>query len=86
MPCVSRFYGIDIYMHYNDHAPPHFHAEYSGDEALYEIDSLRVYVGKLPRRVHNMVIEWADLHRDELRENWALARRGEDLNDIEPLD
>jgi hypothetical protein len=33
-----------------------------------------------------MVIEWADLHRDELRENWALARRGEDLNDIEPLD
>jgi hypothetical protein len=86
MPCVSRFYGIDIYMHYNDHAPPHFHAEYSGDEALYEIDSLRVYVGKLPRRVHNMVIEWADLHRDELRENWTRARRGEDLNDIEPLD
>lgn len=86
MPCVSRFYGIDIYMYHNDHLPPHFHAEYSGDEALYEIDTLRIHVGKLPRRVHNMVIEWADLHRDELRGNWALARRGEDLNDIEPLD
>lgn len=86
MPCVSRFYGVGIYMHHNDHAPPHFHAEYSGDEALYEIDTLRIYAGKLPRRVHNMVIEWADLHRDELRENWASARRGEDLNDIEPLD
>jgi hypothetical protein len=33
-----------------------------------------------------MVIEWADLHRDELWENWTLARRGEDLNDIKPLD
>jgi hypothetical protein len=86
MPCVSRFYGIGIYMHHNDHNPPHFHAEYGGDEALYEIDTFRIYVGKLPRRVHNMVIEWADLHRDELRENWALARRGENLNDIEPLD
>jgi hypothetical protein len=86
MPCISQFYGVGIYMYHNDHAPPHFHAEYSGDEALYEIDTLRLYVGKLPRRVHNMVIEWADLHRDELRENWALARRGEDLNDIEPLD
>lgn len=85
MPCVSRFYGIEIYMHYNDHAPPHFHAEYSGDEALYEIDTLRVYVGQLPRRVHNMVIEWADLHRDGLWKNWLLARRGEELNDIEPL-
>lgn len=42
MPCISRFYGIDIYMHFNDHAPPHFHAEYSGNEALYEIDSLRI--------------------------------------------
>ncbi len=86
MPCVSQFYGIAIYLYFNDHQPPHFHAEYGGNEALYKIDTLRIHVGKLPRRVHNMVIEWADLHRDELWENWARARRGEDLNDIEPLD
>jgi hypothetical protein len=86
MPCISQFYGIAIYMYHNDHAPLHFHAEYGGNEALYEIDSLRLHAGKLPRRVHNMVIEWADLHRDELRENWARARRGEDLIDIAPLD
>lgn len=85
MPRISQFFGIVIYMYYNDHAPPHFHAEYSGDEALYEIDTLRVYAGELPRRVHNLVIEWADLHREELAEVWQKARKGETLEKIEPL-
>ena len=53
MPCVSQFFGIAIYMYFNDHLAPHFHAEYGGSEALYEIATLRVYRGKLPRRVHN---------------------------------
>jgi Domain of unknown function (DUF4160) len=35
-------------MYFNDHSPPHFHAKYAGDEALYEIDSLRIYRGGLP--------------------------------------
>lgn len=86
MPCVSQFFGIVIYMYYNDHLPPHFHAEYDGSEALYEIETLRIYVGKLPRRAHNLVIEWADLHRAELMENWERARRGEPLIDIDSLD
>lgn len=86
MPSVSRFFGIAIYMYFNDHLPPHFHAEYGGDEALYEIETLRVYSGALPRRVHRMVIEWADSNRDELMENWILAREGRPLLDIEPLD
>jgi len=34
MPELSRFYGIVIKMYYNDHNPPHFHVEYSGDEAI----------------------------------------------------
>ena len=85
MPCVSQFFGILIYMYYNEHAPPHFHAEYGGDEALYEIETLRVYAGKLPRRVHNLVLEWADLHRSELLEDWDKARQGEPLTKIEPL-
>jgi hypothetical protein len=86
MPCISQFFGIAIYMYYNDHLPPHFHAEYAGREALYEIETLRVYRGSLPRRSHNMVIEWADSHRNELMENWSKARQGETLVDIEPLE
>lgn len=45
MPCVSRFFGIAIYFYFNEHAPPHFHAIYGDDEAIYEIQTLRVYAG-----------------------------------------
>ncbi len=86
MPRISQFFGIVVYMYFNDHAPPHFHAEYGGSEALYEIQTLRVYAGSLPRRVHNLVIEWADLHREELMENWLRARNGEPLAEIESLE
>lgn len=86
MPCISEFYGIAIYLYHNDHQPPHFHAEYAGSEALIEIATLRTYRGTLPRRVHSMVIEWADLNRTRLMENWDLARQGLPLRRIEPLD
>ena len=86
MPCISQFFGIVIYMSYNDHAPPHFHAQYSGSEALYEIETLRIYAGSLPRRAHNLVIEWADIHRTELLADWERARHSEPLVNIEPLD
>jgi hypothetical protein len=86
MPSVSHFFGIMIYMYYNDHSPPHFHAEYAGSEALIEIETLRVISGKIPRRAHAMVIEWADAHRTELTANWEKARNGERLAQIEPLE
>jgi hypothetical protein len=34
MPLVSRFFGISIYMYFDDHNPPHFHAIYNEYEAL----------------------------------------------------
>jgi len=37
MPEISRFFGIVIKMFFDDHNPPHFHAEYSGDIALIDI-------------------------------------------------
>lgn len=86
MPQISRFFGIIIYMYFNDHAPAHFHAEYSGYEAVYTIETLETLRGELPRRAHGMVVEWATLHRDELRENWNRARDMVTLNKIEPLE
>lgn len=86
MPCVSEFFGIAVYMYYNDHAPPHFHAEYSEHEASLSIESLDVLEGSLPRRARNLVTEWALLRRAELRVNWELARQGLPLERIEPLD
>jgi hypothetical protein len=86
MPRVSQFFGIVIAMYYNDHQPAHFHALYGGNEATITIETLEVLSGRLPRRAHALVLEWAALHRDELRANWDLARQGLPVNAIDPLD
>jgi hypothetical protein len=86
MPCISQFFGISIFMYYNDHLPPHFHAEYGEYEAVYEIATLEILRGELPRRAHALVVEWATLHRAELTANWERARQSLPLSDIESLD
>ena len=86
MPQVSRFFGITIKMYYNDHQPPHFHAEYNEYVAEITIETLEVLDGKLPRRVMSLVLEWAVLHRDELRDNWGRARNHEVILTIAPLE
>jgi hypothetical protein len=45
MPQVSRFFGIIISMFYDEHNPPHFHAQYGEYEAEIAInDLLRVKI------------------------------------------
>jgi Domain of unknown function (DUF4160) len=61
MPEITTFYGIRITMYYNDHLPPHFHAEYNEDEVLIEINSLEIYAGELPKRALRFTLEWARL-------------------------
>jgi hypothetical protein len=85
MPCVSQFFGIGIFMYYNDHLPPHFHAEHAEHEALVSIRTLEVLEGALPRRARARVLEWAALRRAELMANWERARRGVELQAIAPL-
>ena len=86
MPEVSRFFGVVIRMHFNDHDPAHFHAVYGDAEALVEIGTLMVLRGWLPRRALALVLEWAALHRAELKAGWEMARRGRPVAPIEPLD
>jgi hypothetical protein len=73
-------------MYHQEHPPPHFHAEYGDYAACVVIDTLEVSIGRLPRRVLALVLEWALMHRPELRENWLRAERGEPLASIAPLD
>ena len=85
MPTISRFLGVVIAMFYDDHGPAHFHARAAHGSAKIQIDTLEVIESTLPRRQLRFVLAWAELHQDELRENWRLARVGETLRQIEPL-
>lgn len=85
MPEISRFYGITIKMYFQDHNPPHFHAEYQGMKAEYDIRNLDILEGRLSNRAHALVLEWASQHKDELIENWQKASKPAPLDKIEPL-
>jgi len=86
MPEISRFLGIVIKMFFEDHHPPHFHAEYGESEALIDISSMSVFAGRLPPRVVGLVIEWASLHQQELLANWERAQAQQVLRKIDPLE
>ena len=85
MLLISLFYGIRITMDYDDHNPPHFHAEYNGYSALIEISKARVIKGNLPSRQLKLILAWCVLHQDELMQNWELAKDDKELNKINPL-
>ena len=86
MPEISRFLGIVIKMFFDDHNPPHFHAEYGDELALIDIRNLSVFSGRLPPRAMGLVIEWATRHQQELMANWGRARTREQLQRIAPLE
>ena len=85
MPVISNFLGILIKMFFDDHNPPHFHAEYQGYEIMVSIKT-GVVRGEFPPRALRHVLEWYDLHKKELEENWQLAQNGKTLKPIEGLE
>jgi hypothetical protein len=84
MPEISRFFGVVIRMLANDHAPPHFHAQYGEYEVTVTIRE-GVVAGRFPGRALRLVLEWRDLHQDQLLANWDRLRAGEPPQAIEPL-
>ena len=85
MPEICRFYGIVIKMYYNDHSPPHLHAEYGGDEIVVNIDTLAIIAGGLAPRATGLVMEWASQRQAELHTAWNQARDMSPLDKIDPL-
>jgi len=86
MPELSRFYGIVIYMYAKDHAPPHFHARYGDDVAVFDLRSGEVLEGALPRRATRLVQDWWELHQPELEANWRTSQSSHpQFQKIDPL-
>jgi hypothetical protein len=85
MPELSRFLGMVISIYFDDHNPPHFHVLYNEYEALIAINDLTVLKGSLPSRVLGLAMEWANLHKAELLENWNMVQKDGKFFKIEPL-
>ena len=64
MPEIARFYGIVIKLFFGDHPPPHFHAVYAECVGLFDIDTLEMIEGDLPKRAKRLVIEWATANQN----------------------
>ena len=72
-------------MFFNDHAPAHFHVQYAEHNATVDIESLTLSSGELPRRAQELVLDWAELHQQELLEDWRLCMEKQQPKQIEPL-
>jgi len=85
MPEICRFYGIVIRMYYDDHHPPHFHAQYGNHQVTVAIGTLAIIAGALPPRALGLVAEWAAQHQAELDAAWHRAKALEPPGQIDPL-
>ena len=77
--------GIVIGVFPREHPPPHFHAVYAEYQITVDIRSGVVH-GDFPKRALRLVLEWLDLHTDELLEDWDLIQAGHPAKKIAPLE
>jgi len=85
MPTICMFRGIKIFINWQEHQPPHFHATYGGEEIIVSINDIEVLEGSIPNKQMKMVLGWAAFHQEELKENWNLAEKQQELFSIDPI-
>jgi hypothetical protein len=88
MPEIARFYGVIIRMFAEAGGPhhrPHFHAYYQEHVGVVAIDVVELIAGELPRRQRRLVEAWAELHQEELLEDWQRLQGGRPPLRIDPL-
>ena len=60
MPEICRFFGIIIRMFFDEHDPPHFHAEYQGSKAVFDFNG-NIMKGTLSSRTATKLVrDWID--------------------------
>lgn len=84
MPRISYFHGISIYMYFDDHGPPHFHALTAEHHGTFSMDGTPL-AGDLPPRSRRLVRRWASAHTADLARCWDRVSRKQDPGTIAPL-
>jgi len=72
-------------MFYGDHPPPHFHAEYGGQKAVFDMQGA-ITQGSFPPRAEKLVREWVQDHQAELMDAWSACASNQQPNKIDPLE
>lgn len=73
-------------MFFDDHNPPHFHAEFQDFKAIIDIKTAEILEGYLPSKQLKLVQAWAIIHEKELLENFVnLGKELKSWNKIDPL-
>lgn len=86
MPHISMFFGIIIRMFYNEHNPPHFHADYQGQRGIFSFEGEIIKGNFRSTTAKRLIKEWCLLHQSELQENWQNMVENKSFNKIAPLE
>lgn len=72
MPEIARFYGIVIKMFFKpkEHEPSHIHALYGEYMGEFNIRTMEMIQGDLPKKAQELVTEWLAMHQSELQAMW----------------
>lgn len=72
MPEIARFYGIVIKMFFKpkEHEPSHIHAIYGECIGEFNILTMEMIAGDLPKKAQELVREWLAMHQDKLQSMW----------------
>ena len=80
------FFGIIIRMFHNEHNPPHFHAEYQGQRSVFDFQGDMIRGSIKSKTARKLIKKWANLHNQDLLENWEKAVAGKQIGKIAPLE
>lgn len=72
MPEISRFYGIVIKMFFKpkEHEPSHIHALYGETIGIFDLKTMEMVKGDMPKKAQELVREWMEQHQNELIQMW----------------
>ncbi len=72
MPEISRFYGIIIKMFFKpkEHEPSHIHALYGENVGVFDLKTLKMTEGDLPKKAQELVTEWMANNQEALINMW----------------
>ncbi len=72
MPEISRFYGIVIKMFFKpkEHEPSHIHALYGEYVGIFDLQTMEMTEGDLPKKAQELAKEWLKQNQKELIEMW----------------